>query len=47
MTQADQDDDGVSNEIDDCPERSGLLKYKGCPVPDEDGDGINDENSII
>jgi len=42
--QADQDDDGVSNDIDDCPERSGLLKYKGCPVPDEDGDGINDEN---
>jgi OOP family OmpA-OmpF porin len=42
--QADQDDDGVSNEIDNCPERSGLLKYKGCPVPDEDGDGINDEN---
>jgi outer membrane protein OmpA-like peptidoglycan-associated protein len=42
--QADQDDDGVSNEIDQCPERSGLLKYKGCPVPDEDGDGINDEN---
>ena len=40
----DQDDDGVSNENDDCPERSGLLKYKGCPVPDEDGDGINDEN---
>ncbi len=42
--QADQDDDGVSNELDQCPERSGLLKYKGCPVPDEDGDGINDEN---
>ena len=42
--QVDQDDDGVSNENDDCPERSGLLKYKGCPVPDEDGDGINDEN---
>lgn len=42
--QIDQDDDGVSNENDDCPERSGLLKYKGCPVPDEDGDGINDEN---
>jgi outer membrane protein OmpA-like peptidoglycan-associated protein len=42
--QADQDDDGVSNDIDQCPERSGLLKYKGCPVPDEDGDGINDEN---
>jgi len=41
---ADQDDDGVSNELDECPERSGLLKYKGCPVPDEDGDGINDEN---
>ncbi len=44
--QADQDDDGVSNEIDECPERSGLLKYKGCPVPDEDGDGINDENDL-
>ena len=42
--QADQDDDGVSNDKDDCPERSGLFKYKGCPVPDEDGDGINDEN---
>ena len=42
--QVDQDDDGVSNDKDDCPERSGLLKYKGCPVPDEDGDGINDEN---
>lgn len=42
--QADQDDDGVANEIDECPERTGLLKYKGCPVPDEDGDGINDEN---
>ena len=42
--QVDQDDDGVSSENDDCPERSGLLKYKGCPVPDEDGDGINDEN---
>lgn len=44
--QVDQDDDGVSNEIDECPERSGLLKYKGCPVPDEDGDGINDENDL-
>ena len=42
--QVDADDDGVSSENDDCPERSGLLKYKGCPVPDEDGDGINDEN---
>jgi len=44
QVQADQDDDGVSNDKDDCPEKSGLLKYKGCPVPDEDGDGINDEN---
>ncbi len=44
--QADQDDDGVANEVDECPERSGLLKYKGCPVPDEDGDGINDENDL-
>jgi outer membrane protein OmpA-like peptidoglycan-associated protein len=42
--QADQDDDGVSNDVDACPDRAGLLKYKGCPVPDEDGDGINDEN---
>ena len=42
--QIDQDNDGVSSDKDDCPERSGLLKYKGCPVPDEDGDGINDEN---
>jgi len=42
--QADGDNDGVSNDKDECPEKSGLLKYKGCPVPDQDGDGINDEN---
>ena len=41
---ADEDDDGVSGDADDCPNQSGLVKYHGCPVPDSDDDGVNDEN---
>jgi OOP family OmpA-OmpF porin len=29
---------------DKCPTVAGTAKYEGCPVPDTDGDGINDEN---
>ena len=30
--------------MDKCPSVLGLPKYNGCPIPDTDGDGINDEN---
>ncbi len=26
------------------PNQAGTAKYNGCPIPDTDGDGINDEN---
>lgn len=39
----DRDKDGVLNDMDKCPDVSGLAKYNGCPIPDTDGDGINDE----
>jgi outer membrane protein OmpA-like peptidoglycan-associated protein len=29
---------------DKCPGHKGTLKYFGCPVPDTDGDGINDDD---
>ncbi len=41
---SDDDGDGVVGSEDDCPNKSGLSKYHGCPVPDTDNDGINDEN---
>ncbi|MGL1166908.1 hypothetical protein ACSTLJ_00130, partial [Vibrio parahaemolyticus] len=28
---------------DKCPTVPGLAKYNGCPIPDTDGDGVNDE----
>lgn len=40
----DTDNDGVSDDLDKCPTKSGLAKYSGCPVPDTDNDGVNDEN---
>lgn len=27
---------------DDCPDRAGVEPYAGCPVPDSDGDGLDD-----
>jgi len=41
--QVDQDDDGVSNENDKCPNAEGTVQYRGCPVPDTDKDGIPDD----
>jgi outer membrane protein OmpA-like peptidoglycan-associated protein len=29
--------------VDKCPAVAGLAKYNGCPIPDTDKDGINDE----
>ena len=42
----DNDDDGLPNKWDRCPDDSGLWIYKGCP--DRDGDGIPDiEDSCV
>ena len=44
----DSDDDGVRDDVDDCPEtpedQDGYEDYDGCPDEDNDGDGIKDEN---
>ena len=29
--------------MDKCPTVSGVARYQGCPIPDTDGDGVNDE----
>ncbi|MEP7320131.1 MAG: hypothetical protein ABI921_15350, partial [Panacibacter sp.] len=39
----DTDGDGITDDIDKCPSVAGLSKYNGCPIPDTDKDGINDE----
>ncbi|HYC30304.1 MAG TPA: OmpA family protein, partial [Chitinophagaceae bacterium] len=33
----------IPNKDDKCPLVYGLSKYQGCPIPDRDGDGVNDE----
>ncbi|MDB4157934.1 OmpA family protein [bacterium] len=43
----DEDNDGVKNKVDDCPDVFGVAKNNGCPeeeVYDRDGDGIADSN---
>ena len=40
---ADTDGDGITDDLDKCPNQAGTAKYNGCPIPDIDGDGINDE----
>ena len=42
--QADNDGDGIIDSLDACPQVPGVVRYKGCPVPDRDGDGIFDED---
>ena len=39
----DTDGDGITDDMDKCPNIPGVAKYEGCPIPDTDGDGINDE----
>lgn len=39
----DRDGDGITDDVDKCPDVAGLPRYNGCPIPDSDGDGINDE----
>ena len=31
---------------DKCPNQPGIAKYNGCPIPDTDGDGVNDEQDL-
>ena len=40
----DDDNDGIKNKVDDCPNVPGVAKNKGCPeeIFDRDGDGISD-----
>jgi len=43
----DDDNDGVKNKVDDCPDVFGVARNNGCPeeeVYDRDGDGIADSN---
>ncbi len=37
---ADRDNDGISDDKDNCPDVAGLAKFSGCP--DTDGDGVTD-----
>jgi outer membrane protein OmpA-like peptidoglycan-associated protein len=37
----DNDKDGLSNKLDQCPDIAGLLMFNGCP--DSDGDGVQDK----
>jgi outer membrane protein OmpA-like peptidoglycan-associated protein len=37
----DNDKDGLVNEEDDCPDKTGVLALQGCP--DTDGDGVSDK----
>jgi OmpA-OmpF porin, OOP family len=39
----DTDGDGIIDSLDACPQVAGVVRYKGCPLPDRDGDGIIDE----
>jgi hypothetical protein len=34
---------GLSDSLDICPLIGGFIRYKGCPIPDSDGDGLHDE----
>jgi Ca-activated chloride channel family protein len=40
----DQDQDGISNKLDKCPDIAGPVENNGCPWPDTDGDGIIDKD---
>ena len=39
----DSDGDGITDDLDKCPQVPGVAKYEGCPIPDTDKDGVNDE----
>ena len=39
----DSDNDGVADDVDQCPDVAGSPAYNGCPITDTDGDGIYDD----
>jgi OmpA-OmpF porin, OOP family len=39
---ADNDNDGIVDRTDACPDSPGTLENRGCPVVDRDGDGVAD-----
>lgn len=41
---SDDDNDGVINFEDECPNESGDKENNGCPWPDTDNDGVNDKD---
>lgn len=40
VKKSDRDGDGIKNKEDKCPDKAGVMQFKGCP--DSDGDGIQD-----
>lgn len=42
----DTDGDGILDSLDACPQVPGVVRYKGCPVPDRDSDGVFDEDDL-
>ncbi len=40
----DNDNDGIPNKKDDCPDREGPIENNGCPWPDTDGDTVIDKD---
>lgn len=42
----DSDGDGITDNLDSCPQVPGVALYHGCPVPDRDGDGILDADDL-
>ncbi len=42
----DSDKDLVSDKHDNCKFEKGVWEYKGCPIPDTDGDGILDKDDL-
>ncbi|MEI7669639.1 MAG: OmpA family protein [Pseudomonadota bacterium] len=42
----DKDKDGITDNIDKCPDVFGSVKNFGCPEKDTDGDGIVDPNDL-
>lgn len=40
----DNDNDGIENSYDNCPNEKGPRSNNGCPEPDSDGDGIIDKD---
>ncbi len=43
IVEPDDDKDGIPNSKDVCSQEFGFRRYKGCPIPDTDGDRVNDE----